>query len=133
MRERYQQIFGNIDWLTVLTYVILVLMGWFNILRMLYMTNNIKVFLIFLKIRQTDDMDHYGICNCLHHTLLLMPIFIPYLRTDFMYSLLLNIAVPFLGREIKVVNHGFRIGDFGIQPAEFMKFATNLSSRQVLV
>ncbi len=41
--------------------------------------------------------------------------------------LLLCIAVPFLGREVKGSRSWFRFGDFGIQPAEFMKFATNLA------
>jgi rod shape determining protein RodA len=43
-----------------------------------------------------------------------------------------NIAVPFLGREVKGSRSWFRFGDFGIQPAEFMKFATNLALAKFL-
>ncbi|WP_159305417.1 FtsW/RodA/SpoVE family cell cycle protein, partial [Klebsiella pneumoniae] len=46
--------------------------------------------------------------------------------------LVLNLAVPFLGKEIKGSKSWFRIGDFGIQPAEFMKFATNLALAKFL-
>ena len=46
--------------------------------------------------------------------------------------LLANIAVPFLGREVKGSRSWFRFGDFGIQPAEFMKFATNLALAKFL-
>ena len=46
--------------------------------------------------------------------------------------LLANIAVPFLGREIKGSRSWFRFGDFGIQPAEFMKFATNIALAKFL-
>jgi rod shape determining protein RodA len=46
--------------------------------------------------------------------------------------LLSNIAVPFLGREVKGSNSWFRFGEFGIQPAEFMKFATNLALAKFL-
>lgn len=42
------------------------------------------------------------------------------------------IAVPFLGREVKGSRSWFRFGDFGIQPAEFMKFATNLAIAKFL-
>jgi rod shape determining protein RodA len=46
--------------------------------------------------------------------------------------LLAIIAVPFLGREVKGSRSWFRFGDFGIQPAEFMKFATNLAIAKFL-
>ena len=46
--------------------------------------------------------------------------------------LLANIAVPFLGREVKGSRSWFRFGDIGIQPAEFMKFATNLALAKFL-
>ena len=42
------------------------------------------------------------------------------------------IAVPFLGREIKGSRSWFRFGDFGLQPAEFMKFATALALAKLL-
>jgi rod shape determining protein RodA len=46
--------------------------------------------------------------------------------------MVLIIAVPFLGREVKGSHSWFRFGDFGIQPAEFMKFATNLALAKFL-
>lgn len=46
--------------------------------------------------------------------------------------LLAIILVPFLGREVKGSRSWFRFGDFGIQPAEFMKFATNLALAKFL-
>ncbi len=46
--------------------------------------------------------------------------------------LMLNVAVPYLGKEVKGSRSWFRVGDFGIQPAEFMKFATNLALAKFL-
>jgi rod shape determining protein RodA len=43
-----------------------------------------------------------------------------------------NILVVFFGREVKGSRSWFRFGDFGIQPAEFMKFATNLALAKFL-
>lgn len=50
----------------------------------------------------------------------------------FGFFLLANMAVPFLGREVKGSRSWFRFGDFGIQPAEFMKFAANLAIAKFL-
>jgi rod shape determining protein RodA len=46
--------------------------------------------------------------------------------------LLACMAVPFLGRTVKGSKSWFRFGDFGLQPAEFMKFATNLALAKFL-
>jgi rod shape determining protein RodA len=48
------------------------------------------------------------------------------------FFILLCLLVPFLGKEIKGSRSWFRFGDFGIQPAEFMKFATNLALAKFL-
>ena len=48
------------------------------------------------------------------------------------FFLFLNLIVPFLGAKIKGSHSWFRVGDFGIQPAEFMKFATNLALAKFL-
>lgn len=43
-----------------------------------------------------------------------------------------NVLVVFLGREIKGSKSWFGIGGFGVQPAEFMKFATTLALAKFL-
>ncbi|MEO6302165.1 MAG: rod shape-determining protein RodA, partial [Bacteroidia bacterium] len=48
------------------------------------------------------------------------------------FLLVMNILVIFLGREIKGSHSWFRFGSAGIQPAEFMKFATNLALAKFL-
>ena len=48
------------------------------------------------------------------------------------FFIIANILVIFLGREVKGSRSWFRFGDFGIQPAEFMKFATNLALAKFL-
>jgi rod shape determining protein RodA len=46
--------------------------------------------------------------------------------------LVLCLLVPFVGKEIKGSKSWFGFGGFGIQPAEFMKFATNLALAKFL-
>jgi rod shape determining protein RodA len=48
------------------------------------------------------------------------------------FFILANILVLFLGREVKGSHSWYRFGKFGIQPAEFMKFATNLALAKFL-
>ncbi len=125
-------IFHNVDWITVLTYLLLILMGWFNIYAAVYNENHHVI---------TDISQKYGKQLIWITTSLLIAFVILIIDENF-YTvfayvifaavLIANIAVPFLGREVKGSRSWFRFGDFGIQPAEFMKFAANLALAKFL-
>lgn len=125
-------IFHNIDWFTVSLYVLLVLMGWANIYAAVY---NEEHYII------TDITQKYGKQLIWIGTAFLIALIILIIDESFYTAfayfiygafMLLIIAVPFLGREVKGSRSWFRFGDFGIQPAEFMKFATNLAIAKFL-
>ncbi|MES2591341.1 MAG: rod shape-determining protein RodA [Bacteroidota bacterium] len=125
-------IFHNIDWITVLIYLVLVIVGWMNIYAAVY---NEEHYII------TDTSQKYGkqmIWIVTAFTLAFIILIIDEnFYTAFAYLiygvfLLGIILVPFLGREVKGSRSWFRFGDFGIQPAEFMKFATNLALAKFL-
>jgi len=125
-------IFYNVDWITVLTYLVLILMGWLNIYAAVY---NEEHYII------TDITQKYGKQLIWIGTSLLIALVILIIDENFFTAfayfifgalLLANIAVPFLGREVKGSSSWFRFGDFGIQPAEFMKFAANLALAKFL-
>lgn len=126
MRSRSSSLFGDIDWITVLLYVVLVIMGWMNIYAAVYNEEHYAI---------TDISQKYGkqmIWIAIAFTMAFLIIvmhesfFTVFAYAIFAFFLVANIAVPFLGREVKGSRSWFRFGDFGIQPAEFMKFATNL-------
>ncbi|GIV28565.1 MAG: hypothetical protein KatS3mg027_2379 [Bacteroidia bacterium] len=132
MRTSEESPFSNIDWLTVIIYVILVLMGWFNIYAAVYDEQHQSIF---------DVSQKYGKQLIWIITAFIIAVIILIIDADFytvfaygfyIVFLILNLAVPFLGREIKGSKSWFRIGDLGIQPAEFMKFATNLALAKFL-
>lgn len=133
MREKSDKsIFYNIDWITVLMYVVLVLMGWANIYAAVY---NEEHYII------TDISQKYGKQMIWIGTAFLLALIVLIIDENFytafayvIYGLfmVLIIAVPFLGREVKGSRSWFRFGDFGLQPAEFMKFATNLAIAKFL-
>ncbi|MBA3705812.1 MAG: rod shape-determining protein RodA, partial [Bacteroidetes bacterium] len=133
MRQKSNtSIFYNIDWITVLIYLVLVILGWMNIYAAVYNEEHYVI---------TDISQKYGKQMLWIGTALLLALIILIIDENFYtafayfifgFFLLVNIAVPFLGREVKGSRSWFRFGDFGIQPAEFMKFAANLALAKFL-
>ncbi len=132
MRKQEHSLFYGIDRVTVITYTLLVLMGWLNIYAAVYNEDHQNIF---------DTTQKYGkqliwISSAAFIAILILIIDAGF-YTIFAYffygfMLLACIAVPYLGREVKGSRSWFRFGDFGIQPAEFMKFATNLAIAKFL-
>jgi rod shape determining protein RodA len=132
MRIKEENPFLGIDWITVILYLILVILGWLNIYAAVYDEQHQSIF---------DISQKYGKQMIWIITALVIAFAILIIEADFytvfaygfyIVLLLINIAVPFLGKEIKGSKSWFRFGDFGIQPAEFMKFATNLALAKFL-
>lgn len=132
MRREENSLFFGIDKLTILIYALLVLMGWLNIYAAVYNEEHQNIF---------DTTQKYGkqliwIAGAVFIAFMILIIDANFYTvfSYFFYGLLLLacIAVPYLGREVKGSRSWFRFGDFGIQPAEFMKFATNLALAKFL-
>jgi rod shape determining protein RodA len=124
--------FKNVDKVTVGLYAVLVLMGWGNIYAAVYNEEHKNIF---------DLSQKYGKELIWIGTSALLAMLILITEADFFtvfayvfygILLLLCLLVPFLGREIKGSRSWFGVGGFGIQPAEFMKFAANLALAKFL-
>jgi rod shape determining protein RodA len=132
MGRNENSIFYGVDRVTILTYALLVILGWLNIYAAVYNEEHQNIF---------DTSQKYGkqliwigsaafIAFCI---LLIDANFYTVFAYGFYgFFLLANILVIWLGREVKGSKSWFRFGDFGIQPAEFMKFATNLALAKFL-
>ena len=132
MRKQEHSLFFGVDKITVFTYAILVLMGWLNIYAAVYNEDHQNIF---------DTTQKYGkqliwISSAAFIAILILIIdagfFTVFAYVFYVVILLACIAVPYLGREVKGSRSWFRFGDFGVQPAEFMKFATNLALAKFL-
>jgi rod shape determining protein RodA len=132
MRKQEHSLFFGVDKITVLTYALLVLMGWLNIYAAVYNEEHQNIF---------DTTQKYGKQLIWISSAALIAVFILIIDAGFftvfayvfyVILLLACIAVPYLGREVKGSRSWFRFGDFGVQPAEFMKFATNLALAKFL-
>ena len=131
-KGRNEGVLQNIDWLTVLVYLIMVLMGWFNIYAAVYNEEHQSIM---------DASQSYGkqliwIITAFFIALVILIIDGEFFPT-FAYALyaiflLLLLAVFFLGTEIKGSRSWIAVGEFRIQPAEFAKFATNLAIAKFL-
>jgi rod shape determining protein RodA len=131
-RRNQNSLFYGVDRLLVILYILLVVMGWLNIYAAVYNEDHQNMF---------DTTQKYGkqvlwiasaavIAFCI---LLIDANFYTAFSYGF-YAFLLaaNILVAYFGREIKGSRSWFGFGGFGIQPAEFMKFATNLALAKFL-
>jgi rod shape determining protein RodA len=131
-RRNQNSLFYGVDRLLVVIYVVLVIMGWFNIHAAVYNEEHQSIF---------DTTQKYGKQLLWISTAAIIAFSILLIDANFytafaygFYALfiLANILVIFLGKEIKGSKSWFKFGEFSLQPAEFMKFATNLALAKFL-
>jgi len=128
-----QSVKSNLDWISVILYIILVLMGWFNIYSSSLSTGEETA--IF------DLSQFYG--KQLMYIALTIPLIIVILSVDGKFyekfsSIIFGIALLSLaglfvfGKTVKGQANWYSFGSFGIQPAEFAKAATALALAKYL-
>ncbi len=119
-------IWANIDWITILLFMLLVFIGWLNIYAAVYNEEFQSIF---------DTSQRYGKQLIWIGAAFVLAFIILIIDTNFyvffsyiLYGILvfLLILVLFVGKEINGARSWFTIGSFGFQPSEFMKFATAL-------
>ncbi|WP_372949596.1 rod shape-determining protein RodA [Mariniphaga sp.] len=124
---RRNNLWANIDWLTVAVYLVLVLLGWINIYASVYDAEHHSIF---------DITQRYGKQLIWIGAALLIAFIILLIETNFyvffsyiIYGvvILLLILVLFAGTEVNNSKSWLSFGGFGLQPAEFGKFATALA------
>ncbi len=117
----------NIDWITVLIYLLLVFLGWINIYASVYNEEYNSVF---------DFAQRHGKQLIWIFAAFVIGLIILFVETNFyvffsyiIYGVivLMLVVVLFAGSEINGSKSWFTIGSFGFQPSEFCKFATALA------
>ncbi|HRE77455.1 MAG TPA: rod shape-determining protein RodA [Flavobacterium sp.] len=120
-----QSVTSNLDWITVLLYFILVIMGWVNIF-----STSIPV-----EFTEFDYSDFYG--KQLLFIILSIPIIIVVLTIDakvyekfsfvfYIVGIILLLGLFVFGKTVKGQTNWYGFGSFGLQPSEFVKTATSL-------
>lgn len=117
---------ANIDWITVLLFLLLTFMGWFNIYAAVYNEEFQSIF--DTSQRYGKQLIWIGAALVLGLTILLIDtnfyVFFSYIFYGILVGLL--ILVLLIGKEVNGAKSWFVVGGFGFQPSEFMKFATAL-------
>ncbi len=132
MNSRSNNLLANIDWVSILLYLLLVLIGCLNIYAAVYDENHSSIFDISQKYGK--QLIWIGAAFVLAFLVLLTDskFFTTFSMVIYGIMIFLLIAVLFFGTETKGARSWFEVGDFRIQPAEFAKFATNLAIAYVM-
>ncbi|RLC23870.1 MAG: rod shape-determining protein RodA [Deltaproteobacteria bacterium] len=131
MRQR-QNIFQNIDWITVLLYFILVLIGWINVYAAVYNEEHQNI--LDLSQNYGKQLIWIGTSAFLAMVILIIDakFFSTFSFVIYFLIIAMLIGVLLFGKEIAGSKSWFQIGSFSIQPAEFAKFATALALAKFL-
>lgn len=124
--HRKLRIGENIDWFLIITYGILVFMGWINIYSASYNPSHSSIF--DLSQEYGKQFMWIGISAVLAFVLLIFEgeAYRRFAPLIYGITLLLLVLVLIFGKEVNGAKAWFGFGSFGIQPSEFSKIGTSL-------
>ena len=120
-------VWANIDWITVSIYLAMMFIGWLNIYAAVYNEEHKSIF---------DFSQEYGkqliwIFAAIFIAVLMINIdskfFVAFSFPIYLFVLLVLLSVLIIGSEIKGARSWIQLGNFSLQPSEFMKMATSLA------
>jgi rod shape determining protein RodA len=124
---RNVNIWNRLDKATILVFLVMVIIGWFNIYAAVYNEEHIKII---------DLSQRYGKQFIWIIATLLIAVFVVVIDTRFYFFfayfiygglILLLLLVLVLGKDINGARSWFQIGSLSLQPSEFAKFGTALA------
>ena len=122
----------NIDKVSIFLFLVLVFLGWINIYAAIYNEDHKNIFDISQKYGK--QLIWIGASLILGLIILMIDakFFLTFSYAIYGISIISLICVLLFGKEIAGSKSWLQIGGFGIQPAEFAKFATNLALAKFL-
>ncbi len=132
MREKSERLLHNVDWFLVIIFVLLVVMGWFNIYSAVYDEQKSDIF----NFKRLESKQLMFVIVSIVLALSIMVIDASFFTATAFYLyggiVLINIIVAFAGADIKGSRSWFKMGGFSLQPAEFAKWVTALALAKFL-
>jgi rod shape determining protein RodA len=132
LRQLKNNIFANLDWVTILIYAILVGFGWMNIYAASSTDSNKEIL---------DFSTRYGkqmIFICLAIPLVIIILFLnskfyeQFSSLLYLFSLVLLAGVLVFGKKINGATSWYNFGGIGLQPSEFSKAFTALALAKLM-
>ena len=130
--QKGSKLVNNLDWTTIFIYILLVLMGWMNIYAAVYSEEHSSIL---------DFSQRYGkqLVWILFAFIIATVIMLSDTRLYMVFSYLiyglviaLLLGTLLLGKTVNASKSWLQIGSFGLQPAEFAKFATALALARLM-
>ena len=125
--QKRNNVWANTDWITVSIYLAMMLIGWINIYAAVYNEEHKSIF---------DFSQQYGkqliwIFAAIFIAVLMIntdsKFFVTFAMPIYVIIILVLLLVLFIGTEINGAKSWIQIGNFSLQPSEFMKMATSLA------
>ena len=117
----------NLDWITILIYLVLVLMGWMNIYAAVYSEEHQSIFDLGQQYGKQMIWILAGIFLAVCVLVVDSKFYVAFAYHIYALIILLLIAVLFLGREVNGARAWFEVSGVALQPSELGKFATSLA------
>ncbi len=120
-------VWANIDWITVSIYLAMMFIGWINIYAAVYNEEHKSIF---------DFSQQYGkqliwIFAAIFIAVLMIntdsKFFVAFSFPIYLFVILVLLSVLVIGSEVKGAKSWIQMGNFSLQPSEFMKMATSLA------
>jgi rod shape determining protein RodA len=125
--EKRNNVWANVDWITIGIYLAMMLIGWINIYAAVYNEEHKSIM---------DFSQQYGkqmmwIFAAIFIALLMIntdsKFFVTFSFPIYIFFILVLLSVLVVGSEIKGAKSWIQFGNFSLQPSEFMKMATSLA------
>jgi rod shape determining protein RodA len=125
--EKRNNVWANVDWITISIYLAMMFIGWINIYAAVFNEEHKSIF---------DSTQQYGkqlmwIFAAIFIAVLMIntdsKFFVAFAFPIYGGIILLLALVPFIGTTINGAKSWIQIGNFLLQPSEFMKMATSLA------
>ena len=125
--EKRNNVWANVDWITIGIYLAMMLIGWINIYAAVYNEEHKSIF---------DMTQQYGkqlmwIGAAIFIAMMMIntdsKFFVTFAIPIYIAIIFLLILVPFIGTTINGAKSWIQIGSFLLQPSEFMKMGTSLA------
>ncbi len=130
--QKKNNVWENVDWITIGIYLAMMLIGWINIYAAVYNEEHKSIF---------DMTQQYGkqlmwIGAAIFIAVLMIntdsKFFVAFAFPIYIGVILLLMLVPLIGTTINGAKSWIQIGGFLLQPSEFMKMATSLALARII-
>jgi rod shape determining protein RodA len=130
--KKQESLTGNVDWVTIILYSILVLFGWAMIYSSSYSGNEKSIF--DTTVNSGKQFQWIVASFIILFVILIVDsrFYVTFSYIFYVLLLLFVVLVMFVGTEVKGQRNWIRIGGFQMQPSEMAKFAVSLALAKYL-